>query len=104
MIHIVHIHMDNSRYQPRGPSTAPTEGSTRPWKDVAGLLRTREPGWKPPTAEDALKRRLGVSDGEYYYATGYALARLLDACSPSWKEALRGRDLLELAGLPAEAR
>ena len=64
---------------------------------VLDLFRERVPQWQAPVAQDALRRRLAVVNGEFQYATGYALARLLDLCRPSWKQELRGRDLYDLA-------
>ncbi len=65
--------------------------------EFAELVRTREREWKGEPAEVQRRRGLSVSkDGEYYYATGYALTRLLEVCNPAWEEELSGRDLLEL--------
>lgn len=66
-------------------------------KELLQLVEARDPGWRPEEAGKALDRRLGVSKGEYYYATGFALARLLDRCASGWKQELAGQDLLELA-------
>jgi hypothetical protein len=65
-------------------------------KDVTQIFRSREPTWEPAPDEKSLKRRLGVEGGEYYYATGYALARILDACNPGWKKSFAGRNLFDL--------
>jgi hypothetical protein len=66
------------------------------WRSVARVRSPREPAWTPDPEDKALKRRLGAPDGEYYYATGYALARILDTCNPGWKKSLGGRNLFEL--------
>ena len=63
---------------------------------VARLFREKESTWKPVSADALLKRRLGVTNGEYYYATGYALARLLDIRAATWKHLFAGKDLGEL--------
>lgn len=69
----------------------------------AEVVRSRERDWKAAPADIQLRRALGSSRGEYFYATGYALARLLDACNPTWKVELAGRDLLELVTRKAQA-
>ncbi|MBI5544014.1 MAG: hypothetical protein HY901_09015 [Deltaproteobacteria bacterium] len=70
---------------------------------VALHFQGREPGWKQTAWPDRLKRSLGVSEGEYFYATGNALARILDVCHPGWKRMHEGQDLLELS-LSARAK
>ncbi len=62
----------------------------------AEAVRNRERDWKAAPADEQLRRALSPTNGQYFYATGYALARLLDGCNPSWKEELGGRDLLDL--------
>ena len=60
------------------------------------VLRVLDPSFAPPVPEKLLARRLAVSDGEYYYATGWALASLLDATTPKWRDRFAHRDLGEL--------
>ncbi|MBI5496100.1 MAG: hypothetical protein HY904_13840 [Deltaproteobacteria bacterium] len=64
--------------------------------DHAGILADLIPHWQPEPAAARMDRWLGVTDGEFYYATGHGLARLLEATGCPWREQLRGRDLGEL--------
>ncbi|MGB8259782.1 MAG: hypothetical protein WCE75_05510, partial [Terracidiphilus sp.] len=83
-----------------------TEGIARFVEEVAfgnqqrealeNIIRTRDPAAKPLASERGGTLPLGVANGEYYYSTGYALARLLDACDPSWKKKFAGKDLFEV--------
>ncbi len=69
------------------------EESAYDHEPIVRILRARDRSWHPTSADNSLNRRLGVVDGEYFYATGYALARLLDICNPAWKTSFGAKDL-----------